>query len=149
MNRLLSLSKRVYHKNSLSLIITNITSYDLLKSCNKVSKQLIQSIKMSTEANKKTLIAVCQLTSTEDKEKNFRRAEGLIRNAAQIGCEVVFLPECFDMICETRQQTMDNTEPIDGPTVTKYRELAKEANVWLSFGRSSRKEEPFGRRKGI
>ncbi|XP_054160837.1 deaminated glutathione amidase-like isoform X2 [Oppia nitens] len=90
---------------------------------------------MSTESSRtKSLIAVCQLTSTDDKEKNFNVAENLIRSAAGIGCQMVFLPECFDMICETREKTMANTEPIDGPIVSRYRQLAKEVNVWLSLG---------------
>lgn len=88
---------------------------------------------MSTQAPK-TLVAVCQLTSTNDKQKNFKTAGDLIRDAGRIGCKMVFLPECFDMICESREQTMANTEPIDGPTISSYRQLAKETKLWLSLG---------------
>ncbi len=93
------------------------------------------SLKMSSkDNNKKTLIAVCQMTSKEDKDQNWAIGSDLIRKASEKGCEVVFLPECFDMICDSKQKTMSNTEPIDGPVVTKYRDLAKETNVWLSLG---------------
>ncbi|CAG2113042.1 unnamed protein product, partial [Medioppia subpectinata] len=80
------------------------------------------------------LIGVCQLNCNEDKERNFTAAQKLIRKASSLGCELVFLPECFDMICGTQKQIMANTEPIDGPLITRYKELAKEANVWLSLG---------------
>lgn len=126
MNRLLRLSISVYHSKSYPFCSLKLS----------FNSRTNNFMKMSTKSgdNKKTFIAVCQLTSTEDKEKNFRTAEGLIRSAADMGCRMVFLPECFDMICETRQQTMANTEPIDGPTITKYKQLAKETNVWLSLG---------------
>ena len=128
MNRLLRLSISVYHKKLLSF---NPSKHSFNEKLNHLMKMSTQSV---SHQNKKTLIAVCQLTSTEDKPQNLRTAENVIRDAAKIGCRVVFLPECFDMICESRQQTMANTETIDGPTITHYKQLAKELNVWLSLG---------------
>lgn len=85
-------------------------------------------------SNQKTKIAVVQLNSTEDKVANFSIAQRLVKDASKDGAKMAFLPECFDMICPTRQQTMENGEPIDGNTVNMYRELARENKIWLSLG---------------
>ena len=82
----------------------------------------------------KVKIAVVQLNSTEDKESNFAIASGLVQNASREGAKMAFLPECFDMICPTKKQTIENGEPIDGPAVNRYRELAKSNKIWLSLG---------------
>lgn len=89
---------------------------------------------MSTMTPGKCLIAVCQLTSTEDKAENLRQAEQIVREAAGAGCRLIFLPECFDMVCETRAKTLESCEPLDGPIVTRYRQLAKELQVHLFLG---------------
>ncbi|RWS20304.1 nitrilase and fragile histidine triad fusion protein NitFhit-like protein, partial [Leptotrombidium deliense] len=82
----------------------------------------------------KQLIAVCQMNSKENKDENFNVCKSMITRAANIGCKMVFLPECFDMICDSKKKTLENIEPIDGPLITKYRQLAKESCVWLSLG---------------
>lgn len=52
-----------------------------------------------------------------------------------INSYVVFsLPECFDMICESRKKLLEAAEPIDGPIISRYRDLAKKCKVWLSLG---------------
>lgn len=38
------------------------------------------------------------------------------------------------MIGESKQQTLQNLEPISGPLISAYRELAKEKGIWLSLG---------------
>lgn len=47
---------------------------------------------------------------------------------------MIFLPEAFDFIGESKKETLELAEPINGPTVQKYRDLAKQFNVWLSLG---------------
>ncbi|KAK4337044.1 hypothetical protein RND71_043392 [Anisodus tanguticus] len=47
---------------------------------------------------------------------------------------MMFLPECFDMVCENRKQVFENSETIDGPLITNYRNLASTLNVWLFLG---------------
>lgn len=88
----------------------------------------------SSSSGMKTKIAVIQLNSTEDKLSNFNIAKRLVEDASKDGARVAFLPECFDMICPSRQQTIENGEPILGDTVNKYRELAKTNKIWLSLG---------------
>lgn len=47
---------------------------------------------------------------------------------------MIFLPECFDFIGESQKQTLDSLEPLDGPLIAAYKELANENRVWLSLG---------------
>ncbi|RWS17276.1 nitrilase 1-like protein [Dinothrombium tinctorium] len=82
----------------------------------------------------KHLIAVCQMNAKENKNDNFEVCKSMIERAAAIGCEMVFLPECFDMICDSKKKTLENIEPIVGPLITNYRQLAQKCNVWLSLG---------------
>lgn len=92
---------------------------------------------MSTSArtkNDKHLVAVCQLNCTDNKAKNFEDASSIIDEAASIGAKMIFLPECFDIIGNSKQQSLESAEPLDGPTLTKYREMAKRLKVWLSLG---------------
>ncbi|XP_074599306.1 deaminated glutathione amidase-like isoform X2 [Brevipalpus obovatus] len=82
----------------------------------------------------KRLIAVCQMNCKDNKDDNFKSGEKLIREAAGLKCSMVFLPECFDIICDSRKAIMANLEPIEGDLIGKYRQLAAECKVWLSLG---------------
>ncbi|XP_048683688.2 deaminated glutathione amidase isoform X1 [Caretta caretta] len=82
----------------------------------------------------KPLIAVCQLTSTPDKEQNFASCSRLIREAAQRGACVVFLPEAFDFIGSDTQETLSLAESLEGAQIQRYAGLARECQVWLSLG---------------
>lgn len=84
--------------------------------------------------NQDHLIAVLQLNCKSSKDVNWNVASDLVTRAASMGCRMAFLPECFDMVCENRKQTLENLEPIDGPLITKYRNLAAEKKIWLSLG---------------
>ena len=50
------------------------------------------------------------------------------------GASIVFLPEAFDFIGESGAQTKELAEPLDGPTVSKYQQLAKELDLEVSLG---------------
>uniref|UniRef100_A0A8C8VRG5 Deaminated glutathione amidase n=1 Tax=Pelusios castaneus TaxID=367368 RepID=A0A8C8VRG5_9SAUR len=82
----------------------------------------------------KPLIAVCQLTSTPDKEQNFTSCSKLVREAAQRGACIVFLPEAFDFIGRDRQETLSLAESLEGSQIQRYISLARECGVWLSLG---------------
>lgn len=84
--------------------------------------------------NSKVKIAVIQLNCTRDKKANIAAARGFIQDASKDGAKMAFLPECFDMICPSRKETMANGESIDGPTVSQYQEIAKSHKIWLSLG---------------
>lgn len=79
--------------------------------------------------------AIVQLTCTSDKVSNFNRCKTLIEQAvSNHNASVVFLPEAFDFIGESTSETLQLAEPINGPLISKYRELAKELKVSLSLG---------------
>ncbi|KAJ6652109.1 hypothetical protein lerEdw1_013366 [Lerista edwardsae] len=82
----------------------------------------------------KPLLAVGQLTSTPDKEHNYACCAGLIREAAQRGACIVFLPEAFDFVGSCTEETLGLSETLDGDTVQRYAGLARECGVWLSLG---------------
>ena len=50
------------------------------------------------------------------------------------GASIVFLPEAFDFIGESGAQTKELAEPLDGPTISKYQQLAKELDLEVSLG---------------
>nr|XP_022299458.1 nitrilase homolog 1-like [Crassostrea virginica] len=81
-----------------------------------------------------TLIGVCQLTSTADKKQNFLMAKTLIERASNRGAKMVFLPEAADYIAETKAQSIEFAETLEGETICGYRDLAKQEGIWLSLG---------------
>ncbi|XP_075049342.1 deaminated glutathione amidase isoform X2 [Mixophyes fleayi] len=82
----------------------------------------------------KPLIAVCQMTSTSDKEKNVSTCSRLIREAASRSACMVFLPEAFDYIGGSTEETLSLAETIEGDLIQRYSGLARECGVWLSLG---------------
>ncbi|NXW86760.1 NIT1 amidase, partial [Alopecoenas beccarii] len=82
----------------------------------------------------RALVAVAQVTSTPDKERNFAGCAALVREAAGRGAAIVFLPEGFDFIGTNMAQTLGLAEPLDGDIMGRYANLARECGVWLSLG---------------
>ena len=126
--------------------------FKIIQSVNKLApkyKKLIdnqaRSFKMSMNLNSNKLVAVCQLNCKEDKEANFNINQRLIKEAKSYGCSMVFLPEAFDMICPSRKVVFEQAETLDGPLITKYRQLAKDLNIWLSLGGFHEKDSQKGK----
>jgi N-carbamoylputrescine amidase len=75
--------------------------------------------------------------SGEDKEGNYRLAEGLIRRAAAQGAQIVLTPEAFlsNYLCLTPEMTRERflaaAEPLNGPYVARLRSLAAELEIYL------------------
>lgn len=78
--------------------------------------------------------AVCQMTATPDKEANFRTCTQLVEQAKVGGASMVFLPEGFDYIGSSREETLQLSESLDGETISRYTHLARKLDVWLSLG---------------
>ena len=98
-----------------------------------LQSRLLSSM-IPTNIPKQTVAAVVQLNCKADKNDNFNRASSIIKTAKSYGASMAFLPECFDMLCESKQDTFANMEPIDGPLIKKYQELASQQSIWLSLG---------------
>ncbi|CAH8640637.1 unnamed protein product [Schistosoma rodhaini] len=84
--------------------------------------------------NMTTKVGVVQMQSTEDKERNFEQAVKYINQAKSSGVKIVFLPECFDFVGRSREETLGLSEMLDGPLITKYRALAAQESLWISLG---------------
>lgn len=95
---------------------------------------MLTTVFRRTMATGRHFIAVCQMTSDNDLEKNFQTAKSMIERAGARKCEMVFLPECFDFIGNNKNEQVDLAMTTDCDYMQRYRELAKKNNVWLSLG---------------
>ncbi|KAJ8246779.1 hypothetical protein GJAV_G00255310 [Gymnothorax javanicus] len=82
----------------------------------------------------KPLAAVCQMTATSDKEANFTACKRLVEQARERGASMVFLPEGFDYIGSSLNETLELSESLLGETISRYTKLARKLDVWLSLG---------------
>ena len=87
--------------------------------------------KMSTTCR----IAVIQMTSTSDKLRNRSKCQSLLEKAKSYGAQAAFLPEAFDFIGESAQQTVELAESsLNDGTISFYQSLAAKLNMSLSLG---------------
>jgi len=80
------------------------------------------------------LAAVVQMTSVNDAALNFAVCASLVRQAKEKGCQIVFFPECFSFIGAQPGEAQRIAEPLTGPLMSRYLQLAKEHRIWLSLG---------------
>ncbi|XP_058871874.1 deaminated glutathione amidase-like [Acipenser ruthenus] len=80
------------------------------------------------------IAALCQVTSTPDKEANFSSCQRLVEQAREGGACMAFLPEGFDFIGSSREETLQLSETLEGETIQRYTRLARQSGVWLSLG---------------
>jgi predicted amidohydrolase len=91
-----------------------------------------------------SLAAAVQMTSGADKAKNLEVATALIRRAAQSGATFVGVPENFAwMGPEPERDTA--AETLDGPTLARMAQLAKELRITLLAGSVLESGAPGGR----
>jgi predicted amidohydrolase len=77
--------------------------------------------------------AAIQMNSTGDRPRNRATAERLVRAAAADGAVLVVLPEKWNVL-GTPEQLAAGAEPLDGPSTTWARELARELAIDLVAG---------------
>lgn len=81
-------------------------------------------------------IAIAQLISSPDKEKNLIKAKQSIEKAKKMGADLVCIPETF-MIYLPPTSTVnyaDIAEPLDGPFVSGLAEAARENQIYVICG---------------
>lgn len=80
-------------------------------------------------------VAVVQMCSGPDLERNLRVAERLVSEAASDGARLVLLPECFALLGPERLK-LQVAEPLPegGPILDRCRRLARESGVDLVLG---------------
>ncbi|XP_077598314.1 deaminated glutathione amidase isoform X2 [Stigmatopora nigra] len=80
------------------------------------------------------LAALCQLSVGADKQANLSAARGLLEEAKRRGALMAFLPEAFDYVGSSREETLALSETLAGDTLTHYAGLARTLDLWLSLG---------------
>ncbi|MFA5112187.1 MAG: carbon-nitrogen hydrolase family protein [Desulfobaccales bacterium] len=78
-------------------------------------------------------VAALQLSSTPDIEANLGRTQALIEEAVSRGAQLVALPEhfaCYGSAADTAAAA----QPVDGPLVTGFRELAGKLGIFVLMG---------------
>ncbi|XP_047359555.1 nitrilase and fragile histidine triad fusion protein NitFhit [Vespa velutina] len=79
-------------------------------------------------------VAICQMRSINDKQKNLEVVSQLIHEAKQRNACIAFFPEACDYMAENKKEIIEFAEPLNGPTVNCYKKLAVQNNIWLSLG---------------
>ena len=78
--------------------------------------------------------AIVQMTAVNDVAANFAACAAHVREARDRGCAIVFLPENFSFMGSRPGEAQTVAEPLDGPTMRRYLDLARETGLWLSLG---------------
>jgi predicted amidohydrolase len=60
---------------------------------------------------------------------------------------MAFLPEGFDYIAETKEQSLSMAESLDGDTISAYRQIARDNGIALSLGGFHCKSDVEGKTK--
>ena len=79
------------------------------------------------------LAACIQLCCNEETEANLNRVEGLIRRAADNGATLIATPENTPFL-GAQFHKVELAEPLEGPTITRLRNLAKTLEIHLLVG---------------
>ena len=79
-------------------------------------------------------LAVVQMCAGSDPTANFSRIADFVHQASSQGCSIVCLPENFDFIATSPEESVALAQPLDGPLFSAYQSLARQHGVWLSLG---------------
>ena len=90
------------------------------------------------------LLAAAQMVSTADKAHNVDAALRLVRRAADLGARLVGLPENFSWMGPEAERA-GAAEPLEGPTLSRMAQLARELRVTLLAGSILEEGAPGGR----
>src|SRR3954451_10924758 len=90
------------------------------------------------------LIAAAQMVSTADKGHNLDSATRLVRRAADMGVRLVGLPENFSWMGPEGERP-GAAETLEGPTLSRMAERARERRVTLLAGSILEEGAPGGR----
>jgi deaminated glutathione amidase len=88
--------------------------------------------------------AAVQLNATDDAPRNRAAAERVVREAAERGAQLVVLPEKWNLLCEP-ERMLAAAEPLDGPSISWARELARELRIELVAGSIVERGEEGGK----
>ena len=86
------------------------------------------------------LAAVVQLNCTSDESANWESARSLIERAAGYGAKLVATPENTNYL-GPHEEKVRRAEPLEGPTVTRFADLARGLGIWLLLGSYNEKSD--------
>jgi len=78
-------------------------------------------------------VAAVQMSSNSNKENCLKKAERFVFLATEGGAEVVALPEMFNF-SGTVKEKRKNAESNPGPTINRFKKLAKRFRIYLLCG---------------
>lgn len=78
-------------------------------------------------------VALAQLNSARDVHNNIEVCQRLTEDAASRGVDWLLFPENAPFLGKDREK-LDVAEPLDGPMVGAFREMARDAGLWLTLG---------------
>lgn len=81
----------------------------------------------------KLKVSMIQMQVTNQVEENVNKAIELIIEAGKSDPDVIILPENFHMMGR-KDEFFETAETLDGPTLTRLRELAKELGTYIVAG---------------
>ncbi|AXH96324.1 carbon-nitrogen hydrolase family protein [Ornithinimicrobium avium] len=80
-------------------------------------------------------VAVAQYSPTQDTAENLATIESLLRRAAERGARLVVLPEyAVFTVPDMGERLVQTAEPLDGPTVTRLREIVAALDLAVVVG---------------
>ena len=79
-------------------------------------------------------LALVQFDPGPDTDANVERATAFVREAASSGADLVVLPEIWNVGYFAFDEYETGAEPLDGPTVSRFRDLAAELDIHLHAG---------------
>jgi predicted amidohydrolase len=83
-------------------------------------------------------VALIQMNASNNKDLNYDTCARLINqviSSTSAKIELICLPECFSFIGETSTESLHAAESFhESYVLSRYGELAKKFNVWLSLG---------------
>jgi predicted amidohydrolase len=86
------------------------------------------------------LAAVIQLNCTSDEAANWESARSLVERAAGYGAKLVATPENTNYL-GPHEEKVRRAEPLDGPTCTRFADLARRHGIWLLLGSYNEKSD--------
>ena len=78
-------------------------------------------------------LALAQTTSGDDFQKNLDIALDMVGDAADLGVDLLMFPEVF-LFVGGRQGKLAIAQPVDGPVVSRFRDLAQKHGLLLLLG---------------
>src|SRR5437773_12421471 len=77
-------------------------------------------------------VAVCQMNSSDDVDRNVAEAERLLREAADGGADLAALPEYFAYLGSAYADVAESLD--DGPISSRLAAIARDRSMWVLGG---------------